>query len=71
VLTSESTRRRFVAGALAGVASLRASCSSSRGLARQAARDAIIAISDVTVIDATGTPPSLHMTLDAPLLLDG
>jgi hypothetical protein len=56
--TREITRRHFVAGALAGGASLWSSNSSLGVLAQQPARDSMIAINDVTVIDATGAPRS-------------
>src|SRR5918995_4721608 len=60
--TREITRRRFVAGALAGGASLWSSNSSS-GVLAQPARDSMIAIIDVTVIDATGAPPRPQTTV--------
>ena len=46
-----------MAGALAGAAGLRASCPSLRALAQSAVPEMTIAITDVTVIDATGAPP--------------
>jgi hypothetical protein len=58
MVNRRSNRRRFVAEALAGGASLRSSYSSSSLLAQQTASDTVIAISDVTVIDATGAPRS-------------
>ncbi len=68
------TRRRFVASTLAGGAGVSASFPSSAaasvaqgavGPARpwQRASDSTIAITDVTVIDATGAPPLPHMTV--------
>ena len=59
--TKEITRRRFVAGALGG-ASLWSSYSLSEVLA-QPARDSMIAINDVTVIDASGASPRPQTTV--------
>ena len=60
--TREITRRRFVAGALGGGASLWSSYSLSEVLA-QPARDSMIAINDVTVIDASGASPRPQTTV--------
>ena len=61
--TREISRRRFVAGTLAGGASLWSSYPSTGVQAQQPAPGSTIAISDVTVIDATGTPSLPHMTV--------
>ena len=63
MLCREITRRRLVAGALAGAASLRASCPSLRALAQSAVPQMTIAITDVTLIDATGAPPRPKTTV--------
>ena len=60
---SKSTRRRFVAGTVAGGVSLRGTLPSLSGLARQTAPDATVAITDVTLIDATGAPPRPRSTV--------
>jgi imidazolonepropionase-like amidohydrolase len=62
-MTSELSRRRFAAVTLAAGASLRGAFPSSGALAQQTAANQTIAISDVTVIDATGSPPLRHMTV--------
>jgi hypothetical protein len=67
MLTREITRRRLVAGAVAGGVSLCSSYPSPAAPAQQPERNPMIAISDVTVIDATGTPPLPDMTV----ILDG
>src|SRR5215218_9059287 len=63
MLCREITRRRLVAGALAGAASLRASCPSLKSLAQSAVPQMTIAITDVTLIDATGAPPRPKTTV--------
>ena len=63
MLCREITRRRLVAGALAGTASLRASCPSLRALAQSAVPEMTIAITDATLIDATGAPPRPKTTV--------
>jgi imidazolonepropionase-like amidohydrolase len=63
MLCREITRRRLVAGALAGAASLRASCPLLRALAQSAVPQMTIAITDVTLIDATGAPPRPKTTV--------
>jgi predicted amidohydrolase len=63
MLTRGITRRRFVAGTIAGGSSLHGSLPSLTGLARQTPSDAPIAITDVTVIDATGAQPRPQMTV--------
>jgi hypothetical protein len=62
-MTSEFSRRRFVAVTLAAGASPRGAFPSLGALAQQTAANRPIAISDVTVIDATGSPPLRHMTV--------
>jgi hypothetical protein len=63
MLTREITRRRFVEGTVAGGVGLRGSLPSLPGLARRTAQDATIAVTDVTLIDATGAPPRLQTTV--------
>jgi hypothetical protein len=63
MLTRGITRRCFVAGTIAGGSSLHGSLPSLTGIARETAPDAPIAITDVTVIDATGAPPRPRMTV--------
>jgi hypothetical protein len=60
-MTRAITRRRFVAGALAGGAGLRNSLPSLTPA--KTAAGTRIAITDVTVIDATGATPLPHMTV--------
>jgi Amidohydrolase family len=63
MLTRKIIRRRFVAGSVAGGVSLRGSLPSLPDLARQTALDAAFAITDVTLIDATGAPPRPQTTV--------
>ncbi len=62
-MTSAFGRRRFVAATLAGGTRLRGVFPSLGARAPQAAATRTIAISDVTVIDATGSPPLRHVTV--------
>ena len=68
------TRRRFVAGTLAGGAGPSEAGASLAGIAlrhdartaaapKQTATDSMIAIADVTMIDTTGAPPRPHTTV--------
>jgi imidazolonepropionase-like amidohydrolase len=62
-MTKEFSRRHLVAASLAGGASLRGSSPSLSAQAQQTAPNSMIAIPDVTVIDATGAPSVPHMTV--------
>src|SRR5829696_9919788 len=62
-MNAQITRRRFLAGALAGGASLSDSFPTLAAAPRQTAPDVPIAITDVTVIDATGAPSRPHTTV--------
>jgi hypothetical protein len=57
------TRRRFLAGTVAGEVSLRGTRPSLSDLARQTAPGETFAITDVTLIDATGAPPRPKTTV--------
>ncbi len=65
--TRPITRRRFVAGTFVGGANLTRSFPTLAAAPGQPAPDAPIAITKVTVIDATGAPPLLNMTV----IIDG
>ena len=61
--TRPITRRRFLAGTFVGGASLTRSFPTLAAAPRQTAPDVPIAITDVTVIDATGAPSRPHTTV--------
>jgi imidazolonepropionase-like amidohydrolase len=63
MLTHHLTRRRFVAASLAGGASLVTATPAPALAQTPIASDQRLAITDVTVIDATGAPPLAHATV--------
>jgi hypothetical protein len=60
-MNTRITRRHVLAGAFAGGAGFRGSYPARATAPKQTASHAMIAITDVTVIDATGAPPLPHM----------
>jgi imidazolonepropionase-like amidohydrolase len=62
-MNAQITRRRFLAGALAGGTSLSHAFPTPAAVPKQTVSNAITAITDVTVIDATGAPPLPHTTV--------
>jgi imidazolonepropionase-like amidohydrolase len=62
-MNMQITRRHVLAGALTGGISLSGSFPTLAAVPKQTAPTSMIAITDVTVIDATGAPPLPHMTV--------
>ena len=62
-VNAQITRRHFLAGVLAGAASLSYAFPTPAAVATQTASNAMTDITDVTVIDATGAAPLPRMTV--------